>query len=455
MPSSVQSRPAKMRSMSGAWPRLYFPSKSEKKTYRTSYKRVEKYCTAVPSLSLDPSPQSDSTEPTSIQNVLSTDRETNVATMLREAVSQVQKLRLQTFSKSVITQHVHIPPKLAKTWIKAYFSHMHTDMFITLVNEKLIEAIPDLLESPHIYLDPAVLVVYYNVLYHGCVFGPKITGPLRAADYTSALYVCCLRSLPLWQREATGTSTDLIAALLMVDFPFPYGKNLLRLMLTHQSHTAAGSFDDTLSWEMHKRACNYAQRLNLHNLDAPSVGTVSNDSTLDADRKHFWELIQLDFLFRLLFDRPPVLTESTKSWNINLPWLSDIQQPDLSAVSIAAFLVGARLCFILSQFFHTLESADHSERSTLPMTESYCSEINQVFLEYDLEQRIIESAAEGQTFRLWRLSDTALMGYNYIILMIRKVEFSQNTDASDSGACERETFDSPLAVDAARRMLHV
>lgn len=80
--------------------------------------RVEKYCTAVPSLSLDPSPQSDSTEPTSIQNVLSTDRETNVATMLREAVSQVQKLRLQTFSKSVITQHVHIPPKLAKTWIK-------------------------------------------------------------------------------------------------------------------------------------------------------------------------------------------------------------------------------------------------------------------------------------------------------------------------------------------------
>lgn len=260
-------------------------------------------------------------------------------------------------------------------------------MFITLVNEKLIEAIPDLLESPHIYLDPAVLVVYYNVLYHGCVFGPKITGPLRAADYTSALYVCCLRSLPLWQREATGTSTDLIAALLMVDFPFPYGKNLLRLMLTHQSHTAAGSFDDTLSWEMHKRACNYAQRLNLHNLDAPSVGTVSNDSTLDADRKHFWELIQLDFLFRLLFDRPPVLTESTKSWNINLPWLSDIQQPDLSAVSIAAFLVGARLCFILSQFFHTLESADHSERSTLPMTESYCSEINQVFLEYDLVRR--------------------------------------------------------------------
>jgi len=96
---------------------------------------------------------------------------------------------------------------------------MQMHMFITLVNVKLIKAIPDILESPHIHLDPAVLVVYYNVLYHGCVFGPKITGPLQAADYTSALYVCCLRSLPLWQREATGTHTDLIAALLMVISP--------------------------------------------------------------------------------------------------------------------------------------------------------------------------------------------------------------------------------------------
>lgn len=38
--------------------------------------------------------------------------------MLSEAVKQVQKLKLQTFSRAVITQHVHIPSRLAKQWIK-------------------------------------------------------------------------------------------------------------------------------------------------------------------------------------------------------------------------------------------------------------------------------------------------------------------------------------------------
>lgn len=98
----------------------------------------------------------------------------------------------------------------------AYFSHMHTDMFVTTINETLMEAIPDLLELPHIHVNPAILVIYYCVLHHGCVFGPTIPGPHQAADYASALYVCCLRALPMWQREAAGTSTDLIAALLMV-----------------------------------------------------------------------------------------------------------------------------------------------------------------------------------------------------------------------------------------------
>lgn len=269
---------------------------------------------------------------------------------------------------------------------------MHMHMFITLVNEKLIEAIPDVLNSPHIRLDPAVLVVYYNVLYHGCVFGPKIAGPLQAADYTGALYVCCLRSLPLWQREASGTSTDFIAALLMVISRsitcfYEVRHYLSRTALTAQSHTAAGSFDDTLAWKMHKRACSYARILNLHNLDAPSVSFGNEDATLDADRKHFWELIQLDFLFRLLFDRPPVLTKSTMSWNSNLPWLSGTGQLDLSAVGIAAFLVGARLCFILSQFFDTLEAKGHGGASALLKTEAYCREIDQIFKEYELVRK--------------------------------------------------------------------
>lgn len=93
---------------------------------------------------------------------------------------------------------------------------MHTDMFLSLVNPRLIEMIPDLLGLPHVHLDPAILVVYYGVLYHGCALGSTVQANEEGQKYIRMLYVCCLRTLPLWQREATGSTTDLIAALTMV-----------------------------------------------------------------------------------------------------------------------------------------------------------------------------------------------------------------------------------------------
>lgn len=80
--------------------------------------RVEKQMTEPPYPSLNAAPHNVAVSIGSPQPVLSNNHEMNVAVMLREAVSQVQKLRLKTFSKNVITQHVHIPPKLAKMWIE-------------------------------------------------------------------------------------------------------------------------------------------------------------------------------------------------------------------------------------------------------------------------------------------------------------------------------------------------
>lgn len=93
---------------------------------------------------------------------------------------------------------------------------MHTEMFNSLLNRKLLELIPDLLELPHVHLDPAILVVYYSILYHGCALGATFEGNPDKLHYVPTLYLCCLRSLPLWQREATGTTTDFIAAAFMV-----------------------------------------------------------------------------------------------------------------------------------------------------------------------------------------------------------------------------------------------
>lgn len=94
-------------------------------------------------------------------------------------------------------------------------------MFLSLVNRKLIELIPDIIGLPHVHLDPAILVVYYGILYHGCGLPVSGTDPRNSQEYMRKLYLGCLRSLPAWQREATGSTTDLMAAIFMVSLPLP------------------------------------------------------------------------------------------------------------------------------------------------------------------------------------------------------------------------------------------
>ncbi|KZL67501.1 fungal specific transcription factor [Colletotrichum incanum] len=367
--------------------------------------------------------------------------ELDVAAILKDAVHQVQRLRLQTCSTAVITQHVEIPPELAKQWIKNYFTHMHTDMFLSLVNLKLIEMIPDLLEMPHVHLDPAILVVYYGVLYHGSVLGSTSMETDEGLKYIQMLYVCCLRSLPLWQREATGTTTDLIAALFMS---------------YHQCRTAAECFDEELSWRMYTYACEYAQVLNLHNLDAHSTETDFNldEAKLDADRKGFWELIQIDFFFRLLFNRPPAITNNMSTWKVNLPWLSGSAPIDLNAVPTVTFIMSSRLTFILSQFFQELEKPNSNEATVRVKTEEYCREISRLFAEYQLEDWTQRSFLTGSKAESWLLGDVAMTGYTYIIFMLRKLAvLSSNSPRPVS--CDADVPDSPLAVDASRGILRV
>ncbi|KAG7038296.1 fungal specific transcription factor [Colletotrichum scovillei] len=362
--------------------------------------------------------------------------ELDVAAILKDAVDQVQRLRLQTVSAAVVTQDVRVPPELAKQWIKNYFTHMHTDMFLSLVNPRLIEMIPDLLGLPHVHLDPAILVVYYGVLYHGCALGSTVQANEEGQKYIRMLYVCCLRTLPLWQREATGSTTDLIAALTMC-------------------RTAAECFDEELAWKMYTYACEYAQALNLHNLDAYTTTIGQDESKLDADRKGFWELIQIDFFFRLLFNRPPAITDSMNTWKVNLPWLSSgSAPPDLNAVPTVTFLMGSRLTFILSHFFQDLESPDCDEATIRPKAEEYCREIGQLFDEYQIEDWIQRSVASAAKADCWLLGDVAMTGYTYIIFILRKLAvLSSNSPRPVS--CDADIPDSPLAVEASRGMLRI
>ncbi|KAF6821986.1 fungal specific transcription factor [Colletotrichum musicola] len=409
--------------------------------------------TSIPSNVSSPAPSSVAvaTSPWTSIATPSASPEIDTAAILKDAVDQVQRLRLQTIATAAITEDVRIPADLSKEWIKNYFAHMQTEMFLSLVNRKLIELIPDLLELPHVHLDPAILVVYYGILYHGCALGASFVGDEESLQYVRMLYLCCLRSLPLWQREATGTTTDFIAAIFMC-------------------RTAAECFDEELSWRMYTYACDYAQKLNLHNLDAhapdasampPSPSSPATTITsrqrpagaeLDADRKGFWELIQVDFFFRLLFNRPPAITSNLNSWKVNLPWLSAEAQPDMSAVPTFVFLVSSRMTFILSRFFQELETPNCTEEYMRPKTEELCREIGQLYIEWGVDEWVRKTIAADNKAEAWMMSDLAMSGYTYVIFMYRKLSVLRSSSPRPVTS-DADVPDSPLAVDASRRLL--
>lgn len=76
--------------------------------------------------------------------------------------------------------------------------------------------IPDIIDLPHVYLDLVVLILYFAILYIGCVFNANNLHASQVSHYATSCYLACLRALPYWQREVQGSTMDFVAALFMV-----------------------------------------------------------------------------------------------------------------------------------------------------------------------------------------------------------------------------------------------
>ncbi|KAH7190430.1 hypothetical protein DER44DRAFT_679162 [Fusarium oxysporum] len=356
---------------------------------------------------------------------------TDITNALRDAISQVQKFRLQDITKSAITARITLPTPLLRSWIHNYFAHVRTESFLTLVDSRLIKMIPDIIDTPHVHLDAGIIVVYHTILYHGCVL-PAAFVDSNDTKYARQIYLCCLRALPNWQREARGTMTDFVAATLM-------------------ARAAAECFDYEMSWQMYKLACEYATGLNMHNLDSEDALSGLDQSKVDEDRKGLWELIQLDLFFRLLYNKPPTLTSSMSNWRVNFPWLSANSQPDMHAIPTMTFLVGSRITLTLIQFFKLLEEERH-DAHVLPKVQQLCEDINHLFQDWQLEQYLQQD--QDNDIYWWMVADVFLMGYTCIIFMLQKI--SNLPPTSPSASCLRSCPPpSTLIINASRKILDI
>ncbi|KAK1981210.1 hypothetical protein LZ30DRAFT_95489 [Colletotrichum cereale] len=366
----------------------------------------------------------------------------DVASTLSDTFDSVrdQRIRRSLGANAIATEGIEIPPEKARIWIQNYFAYSPIETFLSLVDRKTIELIPDMLLMRHVKLDPCILIIYYVILWRGCYMLNTRSFDSPDRRYSRQLYLCCIRTIQSWQREATGSITDFIAAIFMTG-------------------VAAECFDFKMSLEMHHLACDYAKGLHLHSLDGNDYFAATGSASTDDDRKGMWELIQKDLFYHLIHNKPGTLYPSLDKWQVNLPWLSfdSIQGNDDNLTPIS-FLVRSRLTFILIHFFRTLEKVE-CESEAVRAVEPLCHEVELLLEEWDLENWIQRSLHDQ--INLWILCDLMLAGYTSIIFMLRKATLlksnSPNLDSSDVHILRPDcaTRASRRILQLAYNMLHV
>ncbi len=159
----------------------------------------------------------------------------DVTSVLSEAIDQVRRHKQIQNARDLITGTVHVPPELAKSWIDCkclhphsaylslliyptadYLRSMETDIFPSLINQKLLRMVPDLISEPHIHIDISMQILYYVVCFHGYMLATSVSRQER--EYANSCYVGCLRAIPQWKKEARGSTTDFAAAFLLVSY---------------------------------------------------------------------------------------------------------------------------------------------------------------------------------------------------------------------------------------------
>lgn len=254
-------------------------------------------------------------------------------------------------------------------------------MFVSFVDRRVLDLLPDIINLPHIHVDPVMLVIYYSIMYHGCSLKASNTTSLDSISYMNASYLGCLRAVPSWEQEATGTITDLIAALYVVSSTL--WPHLCTLISHLQSRVAADFFDYDIAWRAFKYACEYCQVLNLHKLDSDESNSFLSEATCDNERRGFWEVIQIDLFYRLILNTPPVITNNP--WKVNLPWLDLDSGTVPHGMQTIAFLASSRVSLVIARFFAMLDDPTNATKTEIvAKTEALCREMQEIFAEWQL-----------------------------------------------------------------------
>jgi hypothetical protein len=256
----------------------------------------------------------------------------------------------------------------AKTAVHTALETMKSECFLWLIDSDLLTSVGDVITSTHVRVDPAVKVIYYNLLFNGYSF----TGGRTRAG-TRALYLQCLAAVPQWQKEAKGTLPDLSAASIL-------------------TWSTALSFDYSLAWQFHTQACRIAKQMGFHQLDVVSTKASRHDEVLNQKRRGLWQLVIGDFFFRLCYNKPSCISSEVSTQLVEWTQACDVQVNRPRAFSISVHMIWGRITFILKDYFDLVDQNDAATEgpSTTEIqekAESICDEIEAMIADWHLVRR--------------------------------------------------------------------
>ncbi|KAJ4082480.1 hypothetical protein NW756_010169 [Fusarium oxysporum] len=332
----------------------------------------------------------------------------NAETGLKQALEQVLHLKRQNVNKEAIDTYDPIPIDLCKACLDNFCKHYRVDVFPDFINMELMYRIPDIINLPEITVDPAALILFHCILYHGSLTLPASIAP-QDWKTTRTMYIHCLRTLPAWRMRVLGTKTDLITAILLM-------------------RAASQQCDLEFGWGMYKLVCQCIKKLNMHNLDQ-GFPTLFLDSELpsegaDQHRKGFWNLVLVDLFFRLLHGKPAIITADTADWRVNLPSINTAPDDTEHRASTLAFLVKSRLTLIFLRFFDKLGQDQEEEDGVVILTAGLYEEIEVLFREWSVTDSM--TAYEDNDGSWWMLYDVTMTAYSSMMILSRGLVVSQS-----------------------------
>lgn len=282
---------------------------------------------------------------------------------LKEALDDLGKLKTRSEERVPRDQELMITTEEAKACVKGFREMMGTivipDLFVSDPNTEILEALPDLMGSPYITIDPALRVAYFNALYFGLNHSRGPGNPSARVAYYKFL-----EAVPAWLSADSSSELDGHCAALT-------------------TFTALHNFDYQLAYKFHARACHFLRVKGVDRLDAIPIRSNEEEDRRQSLRYLYWLCLQTDLLFRLLLDKPPMIR--WKVGRVKPPTLFSTSHMAPTADQSRCYVVWIRFTVLTAEVMDVVE--DREQRTTpevMQKVDRYCSDLEELVADWNL-----------------------------------------------------------------------